>query len=134
MSTKYVRTLFRQWCNEVAVSESIPFYDTINIEQDPDEDVWFTVEFFAEDREGMYCDKAYQEYGSITVVVIAQPGTGDDGAITALEAIVPALWVKKDPNNMFWLEKWLPSFEDSAGSADREYRIGAIFQYRHSNS
>lgn len=131
MSALHVRNMVRQWCEQIGNAEGIPFYDTINRSHRPNDNVWFTVEFFATEVEGMFCKDNYMEVGSVTLVVIARPGIGDVEAVSAMEAILPALYAMTDVR--FAWESWEPVFEDTAGSADRDYRIGAILNYRHSS-
>lgn len=129
MSAGYVRDTMRTWAAEIAAALSIPFYDTINRNVNPSEAVWFSLEFYADAREGMFCE-AYMETGSATLIVVAQPGIGDSQAILAIEQLIPAFWEKKDAGGLLTLENWQPVFEDSGGSADHGYRVGALFDYR----
>lgn len=133
MSAFYVRQLFRQWCGEVAAFEGIPFYDTINREQNPSDPVWWSCLFIALENENTYCDDEYREVGQIVLIVSAQPGIGDADAVQAIEIIIPALLGKDDPANRLVLDSWEPPFEDTTGSADREYRIGVVVNYSYSN-
>ena len=43
MSSKYVRDKFRSWLNDGLVDS--PYYDTINQDQNPTDDIWVTAEF-----------------------------------------------------------------------------------------
>ena len=132
MSASYVRTTMRTWCNEVATAVSVPFYDTVNLAPVTPDNVWWTVEFVSEYHEGTFCNPGYVENGFISVFVIARPGRGDAEAIAAIEAIIPALDAKIDPTQRFVLKNYEPIDEDSAGSADSNYRLRVVFNYAHS--
>ena len=131
MSCWFVRDSVRTWCGEVAAAVSVPFYDTINREQNPTDNVWWSVVFEGGEREGTYCAEEYNEEGLITIIVQARPGIGDQEAIQAIELIIDELHVKK--NNQLTLEFPGSHFEDTFGSADREYRVGAVLPYLYSN-
>jgi hypothetical protein len=122
----------RQWCNEVAASESVPFHDTINLSPAITDNVWFTVEFASEFHEGTFCKPGYIENGFIAVIVAARPGRGDMEAVTAIEKIIPALDAKVDPTQRLVLKNFEPIDEESAGTADRTYRLRCVFNYAHS--
>ena len=129
MSVSYVRNLVRQWCNEAAASEGVPFYDTINRNVKPAGPVWFTVEFVAEATEGTFCTPDLRENGFVDLVVIARPGIGDSAALGALESLVPTLMAKADPNGQLTLDSYDPVQEDSAGTADSDYRMSVVLNY-----
>ena len=97
MSAKYVREKVRLWCESVHAYTGVPFYDTINRQVNPSEAVWWTVAFFSDAIEGVFCRQKFMEVGAVTVIVNARPGIGDDEAIEAIEKIIPALWNKTDP-------------------------------------
>lgn len=132
MSASYVRNLFRQWCDEVAQVENVPFYDTINTRQRPTDQVWFTCEFVAEAHEGNFCDRQYREAGFAAVVFVARPGIGDMAALAAVETVIPALMLKEDPNGKLSLDSYDPLQDDSGGSADSDYRISVVVNYSYS--
>ena len=132
MSASYVRTQTRTWCNEVATALGIPFYDTLNQEQSPTDNVWWTVGFTSEFHSGTFCKPDYIENGFLTVTVVARPGRGDIEAVQAMEQIVPALDAKIDPTQRLVLENYEPIDEASNGSADKDYRLRVIFNYQHS--
>ena len=132
MSASYVRTKFREWSEETAISTGIPFYDTVNKEQNPSDDVWFTSEFYSFDFQGTFCEKGYLENGEIEVVVFARPGIGDTQAMNALEQIIPALMYKIDPTGRLILQSYLPVQEDGNGSAKMWYSVSVGIVYKHS--
>ena len=131
MSASYVRSKTRQWAGEVSAASAVPFYETINTANNPTEDTWFTVSFTSEFNSGTFCDRGFIEQGFITVTVVAAPGTGDSDAVTAMEQIVPALMAKVDASGRLAYESYEPLQENSQGSADRDYRMTVIINYRH---
>ena len=132
MSALYVRNTFRTWIAEVSVDTGIAVYDTINYEQSPTEDVYLTYAFTAEDMEGTFCEPGYIETGFIEVIAVAAPGQGDEEAVLALETIVPELFAKIDRTQRLALTSYEAIEEATAGSADKDYRLRVIFNYRHS--
>ena len=132
MSASYVRAKVRTWCNEVATSEGVPFHDTINLSPAITDNVWFTVEFVSEYHEGTFCQPDYIESGFIAVIVVARAGRGDMEAVTAMEAIIPALDAKIDPTQRLVLKNFEPIDEESGGTADSSYRLRCVFNYAHS--
>lgn len=131
MSASYVRSKMRQWAGEASAIVGLPqYYDTINVEVNPSDSVWWTLDFAAEYFEGTYCQKDYIEAGFIRLTVIAQPGTGDTGASAAMESLVPEIMGKVDPTQRLVLESYEPLQEQSYGSADNSYRISTILNYK----
>lgn len=128
MSSSYVRTKVRQWCNEIASATGVEFYDTVNVSVNPQDPVWFTVAFVSEMHEGTFCRPDFIEMGFVSVVFIAQPGTGDAACIAAVEAVIPALMAKTDTK--LSLSSFEPVDEDSLGSADKDYRMSVAVNYR----
>jgi hypothetical protein len=131
MSCSYVREYVKAWCSQVGRAEMCRFYDTINQDQKPRDDVFFSIEFEAYDIEGTFCQDDYMEVGAVAVIVFARPGLGDDEAVKALERVVVALLNKTDDRLVF--EGHSPINEDSGGSADRNYRVVSLLDYRHSS-
>ena len=43
MSSSYVRETVRAWLSDASMS--VPFYDTVNTDQNPMEDIWVTADF-----------------------------------------------------------------------------------------
>lgn len=130
MTASYGRTKTRQWTQETATLTGFAFYDTVNQAQDPTDAVWWTVEFNAEAFEGTFCQRGYLEEGFVLLTVMAEPGTGDTGAITAMEQILPDIMSKIDPSQRLVFESHEPLREGSDGSADRWYRVSVPINYR----
>ena len=130
MSALYVRNKFNQWAGEVATTTGTPFYPTINLEQNPADPVWFSLEFVAEFySNGTFCKSEETEDGFVRVVVFASPGTGDTAAVTALEAI--GLEFAKKTDTQVTIEGFEPLSEMTAGSADQNYRVGVVMDYTY---
>ena len=128
MSASYVRNLVRTWCNAAATATGVPFHDTINISVNPVDPVWFTVVFTSESHEGTFCRPNFVENGFVNVVFIARPGTGDSACLAAVEAVIPVLFANTDAK--LALTDYEPIDEDSFGSADKDYRMSVVINYR----
>ena len=74
MSRKYVREKSREW---IVKDSPIPYYDTINLKEDPDDEFWCTLEFNHEFTEVDTFCRSRKESGVIDIIVSGQPGTGD---------------------------------------------------------
>ena len=132
MSSSYVRETFRTWAQETSALVGVQFYDTINVEQSPQDLTWWTAEFIAEFMDGTFCRPDYRETGFIRVIVNAQPGTGDLAAVQAMEGVVPLLMQKIDNTQRLVLERYEPIQEAFAGNADATYRVTVAIDYSHS--
>ena len=130
MSALAVRNVFNTWAGEVAATTGTPFYKTINVVEDPSDNVWFTLEFVAEFySNGTFCKSEETEQGFVRVVILALPGTGDITAVTAMEAIGTELAKKKDADVV--IESFEPLQELTGGSADQNYRVGIVINYSY---
>jgi hypothetical protein len=130
MSHSVVRSVFRTWAGEIDTDTGTPFYETVNTEQNPTDDVWWSIEFTAEFFSNQtFCQDGETEEGFVTVIVFAQPGTGDTAAITALEAIGKEFDGKTDPDVV--IEGFEPLNEMTAGTADNYYRVGLVVNYSY---
>ena len=131
MSASYVRSTIRSWAQMISGALNVQFYDTVNLEQDPQDATWWTVRFIAENMTGTtFCGPGYLETGAIEVMVCAQPGIGDDPAVSDLEAIIREFYKMVDPTQRLVLAEFDPVLEDSLGSATRYYRVGAFITYK----
>jgi len=94
MSSRAVRQAVRGWM----VGMASPYYDTINIEQAPTDNIWVTVDFnsFVMTKES-FCDQFVEE-GDITLTFFGPPGVGDDALLAQAEADVALFYGKTDPN------------------------------------
>lgn len=132
MSASYVRNMVRSWASAAAAAESVPFYDTINIVPEVLDPIWFTVIFQSERHIGTICTPEYVEYGFATLMFIAPAGTGDAGAIDAVERVLPQIMASADPTGRLVLEKYDPIVEETSGSADSSYRVFVTISYSYS--
>ena len=123
MSSSYVRTLAKQY----ATALNVPFYDTINKEENPTDDAWLTIEFNSEYSEGTYNDCLTTEEGLIDLVFMQLPGQGD-GLIATAEAEALAFYRNKDPSGKLDLYKMQP-IEDFTDPD--HYRVVVGIEYRY---
>lgn len=131
MSAGYVRRKIEQWCEEAAQAHGVPFYKTINSEENPPDPVWFTVEFVALFIEGMLCEAGYHEDGAFRIVIMSQPGQGWEPAIDALEQIMPDILLKSDPSRRLVIDGYEPILEETGGSAEHTYIVSQTVNYIH---
>jgi hypothetical protein len=107
MSSLYVRKLVKSWLT----LGPVPFYDTVNTEQKPSDQIWKTVDwgFPARDRE-TYCGQ-YTENGTIAIAYFGQPGTGDEAILLQAEADIADLMQRADPTKALVLENDAPPLD-----------------------
>ena len=127
MSSSYVRTKVKAW----AKTSPTPFYDTINYEHDPKDQVWFTAEFQVETSAlDTFCGDA-SESGVVDLVFCGQPGLGDGAIIAAAEAEGKRLLTLSDTTSQLCLVRAMPPEEFSAGDGDRWYRVIVGIEYQY---
>ena len=119
MSSLYVRQKVREWAELSTVG--VPYYDTINVEENPSDNIWFTAEFEPE----------YTEEGLITFVFESSAGTGDEALLTAAENAVATILEQNDPSQDLVLEMAYAPDEYTGGTADTGYRVSISVEYYH---
>ncbi len=128
MSSKYVRDLITAWVNDAAMTTK--YYPTINMDNNPAEDMWFTVEFSSSYRESLtFCSGKTMESGEIEVVFFGLPGVGYSALITPLEADIKTLMAQRDPTQKLVLMEASAPIEYSGGSADESYELSTYIEY-----
>lgn len=126
MSSAYVRTFFRS----KTAGLGVPYFETVNTDQNPGVPVWATFEFNSEFSEVLsFCGDTVEE-GTVDIVVSALPGTGDGAAIQAVENAATYLMQQQDATGRLVLLSSQPPDEYSSGSADRTYRVVVGINYR----
>jgi basic membrane lipoprotein Med (substrate-binding protein (PBP1-ABC) superfamily) len=92
MSSAYVRSFARGLMPKL----STQFYETVNEEVTPSDQLWMTLSFDAYSKElNTYC-RSTTEYGVINLVYFSDPGLGDSAALTALEADAAVFYSQSD--------------------------------------
>jgi len=127
MSSGYVRTLVETWLNELTV----PYYPTVNEDQNPQDDIWCTAEFSSAFRESTtFCGGYTTEEGDVEVVYWGRPGIGEDTLIAALEADMVILMAKRDLTQKLVLLNRTAPFEYTSGSAEEGYGLSVEIDYQ----
>jgi hypothetical protein len=128
MSSRYVRNLVEQWMTDPAML--VPYHASVNLDIDPPEDTWCTVEFSSSFRETLtFCQGAVEENGEIEVIYFGDAGAGYDTLIQALEADIKTLMAKRDTANKLILTGRSPPDEYFGGSAERHYGLSVFIEY-----
>lgn len=128
MSSKYVRDMVKGW----AAQSTVPFYDTINRNQNPRDNIWFTIEFEVETSELQSFCGVNTEEGVIEMIFCGLPGQGDGAVLAAAEAEALRMMSNSDPTGLLFLKRPMPPEEFSAGDADSSYRVVVGIEYVHS--
>jgi len=129
MSRKYVRDTVRGWIT--SNPPAIPFYETINVDENPTDPTWLTVEFNAEytDQQG-FCGHQ-EERGVIELVISGAPGVGDGVVISAADALAQQFMNNKDPSGKLTLLNDLAPEEFSGGDANKYYQVIVGIEYQY---
>lgn len=121
--------MMRQWFADPSVNT--PYYDTINKEQNPPEDTWFTAEFDTSFWERMaFCEHEWKEEGEVSLMFNGIAGIGDGALLQAAEADVRALLSFRDPDNRLVVTGIAGVNEFSGGSANMGYQLEYILEYQ----
>jgi hypothetical protein len=130
MSALYVRQTVREWLGKAEID--VPFYDTINRDQTPTDDIWATASFDATFRERLtFCNSSWQEEGDVNVVYTGLPGIGDAVVLAAAEKDMQTLMSIRDPNDKLRLTAVDPPREASAGSTNQGYQVSYLVEYEY---
>lgn len=127
MSSLYVRTKVREWAAQL----SLPFFDTVNVNQpDPPAPSWLTVQFMVA-QAGLtdYCN-GQAERGTFDFIVLTR-GNSSDTVLAQAEADLKQFMAQRDPTGQLTLIVASP-FEDfyQPGSA-RWFTLSAAVDYQY---
>lgn len=126
MSRKYVRDMAREW---IQTASTIPYYDTINSEEDPQDPFWSTLEFSHEYTDTTnYCN-SQEEHGVIDIVISGQPGTGDGDVLTYATEVAAKFMNNRDPSGKLTLLNDQAPEEFSGGAAKKYYQVIVGIEY-----
>ena len=110
---------------------SVPFYPSINTNQNPTDAIWVTASFGSSYRETLtFCNGMAMEDGEVELIYFGPPGTGYNAVITAMETDLAVLMAQRDPNGKVVLTGRSAPFEYSAGDADREFSVSVFVEYQ----
>ena len=130
MSDLYVRNKLRVWLAEPDME--VPFYDTINLAQNPQDDMWVTADFNATYREKLsFCNGDWMEEGDIALVYSGVPGIGDEQLIEAALADIKTLMAKRDSTSQVVLTERSSVQNFSSGAANQSYQIEIMVTYEY---
>jgi len=129
MSSKYVRDIVEGWLEDVAMA--VPYYKTVNEEQNPADTIWCSADFSSSSRNILtFCEGVVSEEGEIEVIYMGRAGIGVDDIITALEADMLTLMARRDVAGKLILIQRSAPFEFTGGSADRWYGLSVYVDYQ----
>jgi len=129
MSSHYVRSLVEGWLKDVAMA--VPYYLTINTEQDPQDDIWCTADFSSSYRDTLtFCEGLTTEEGEVEVQYFGLPGKGYEDLIQAVEADMITLMAQRDPQGKCVLMRRSAPYETSGGSARAMYGVSIYVDYQ----
>lgn len=127
MANLYVRNTIREWLS----SSVIPFYDTVNLEQNPQDPMWCTVDWgFSFADRTTFCN-TIEEDGSFQIVYFGKPGIGDEELLEAAEKDMELLMEQIDPNYRLTLDTFSAA-EDFL--EENFYGVSFLVSYRYQRS
>ena len=130
MSSKYVRDKFRSWLNDGLVDS--PYYDTINQEQNPTDDIWVTAEFEVSFREKRtFCEGSWEEEGEVSLMFNGLAGVGDGALLAASEKDIKTLLSFRDDTAQLTIDRVGGVNEFSRGTANMGYQLEYIIEYTY---
>ena len=133
MSSSYVRTLFRSWLGDSNIQS--PYYDTINMEQNPSEYTWVTAEFDVTFREKKtFCEGSWEEEGEVSLMFNGRAGVGDGELLTISEQDVKTLLSFRDATGQVVVTRVSGVNEFSSGTANMGYQLEYLFEYTYTES
>ena len=133
MASRYVRQQVKTWLADSSMT--VPFYDTINLEQNPSDDIWCTVEFGFASRERMtYCEGLIEEDGDFEVIYFGRAGVGDDDILRAAETDINTFMSFRDSSGKLLITNRSSADEFTNGDVDREYGISFSVDYIYHES
>jgi len=123
--------MVRSWLNDPSLD--VPFFDTVNLEQNPQVDTWVTAEFETTLRDKLsFCE--WKEEGEVLLVFTGVPGVGDGALLAAAEKDVKTLLAFRDPTRQLLVTAVQGIQEYSGGSANVGYQIEIILDYEYTEN
>ena len=130
MSSKYVRDKFRSWLNDGLVDS--PYYDTINQDQNPTDDIWVTAEFEVSFREKRtFCEGSWEEEGEVSLMFNGIAGVGDGALLAASEKDIKTLLSFRDETAQLVIDRVGGVNEFSRGTANMGYQLEYVIEYTY---
>lgn len=128
MSTLYVRSTVETWLQNAA--GVVPYYRTVNTEQQPQDDVWMSATFDADYTEVMtFCRGDVREEGEIELIYMGLAGEGFDRLLTAAESHADQVLANNDPNDKLVLLKRTAPIEYTGGGFEGMYSVSIYLSY-----
>lgn len=126
MSAYYVRQMAETW----AATCTSPYYSTMNMEQDPSDEIWFTLEFdtYGYQKES-FCDN-WVETGSITLVFFGVAGVGWETLVQRAEQDTAIFRANKDASMKLVITGMDSPDEISAGDVPF-YALSVTLDYEY---
>jgi len=107
MSSRAVRRQVDTWMGLM----TLPYYPTVNLEQDPTDNTWVTVDYNIPFKNKLtFCGDTLEE-GTFTVAFFGQPGIGDDQLLQAAESDIAILMNQVDTTGVIRLLSFSPPID-----------------------
>lgn len=131
MSSLYIRQKFEGWLQD-RTKMKVPYYPTINMDQNPQDDMWCTAEFGSSYRETMtFCDGVTMEEGEVKVVYFGLPGIGEATLLAKMEADLNTLMAQQDLAGKLVITTRSAPFDYSGGSAEKSFALACFVEYQY---
>jgi len=128
MSALYVRNMVKSWLGDRTLD--IPFYDTVNLEQNPNDRNWVTADFESTLRDKIsFCE--WREEGEILLIFTGAAGVGDSDLLEAVEKDVKIFMAFRDLTRQLTITGIQGISEYSGGSANSGYQVEVTVEYSY---
>lgn len=128
MSALYVRDMVRSWLKDESLE--VPFYDTVNLEQNPSDVNWATAEFESTLRDKIsFCE--WVEEGEVLVIFTGAAGVGDSDLLKAVEKDMKTFMAFRDLTRQLTITGIQAISEYSGGSANAGYQVEVTIEYKY---
>ena len=128
MSALYVRGMVKGWLGDASLD--VPFYDTINLEQNPSDTNWVTAEFESTLRDKIsFCE--WREEGEVLLIYTGAAGVGDGDLLKAVEKDIKTFMAFRDLTRQLTITGVQAISEYSGGSANAGYQVEVTIEYTY---
>ena len=128
MSALYVRGMVKGWLGDASLD--VPFYDTINLEQNPSDTNWVTAEFESTLRDKIsFCE--WREEGEVLLIYTGAAGVGDGDLLKAVEKDIKTFMAFRDLTRQLTITGVQAISEYSGGSANAGYQVEVTIEYSY---
>lgn len=127
MSSLYVRSLCDQWAKSAETNTGIPYFSTINEEQNPTDRLWFTLLYQpVNTTQATYCST--WETGIVSLIFMGPAGSGFEETLLSAQPVIDDFVASVDATGRLTLEVEQPP-SDFTSPDDPWYVVEVAINY-----